>query len=105
MLKRGDIVRVAEGKPRPAVVIQSDWLVTPDRILLCPLTSQLIDAPIYRPTLVPDKGNGLLAPSQMMVDQIGAARRTRIDGIIGHLSFDDRERLSASLAIVLRIAG
>ena len=102
-LKRGDVVRVAEGKPRPAVIIQSDRLTTPERILICPLTSELTDAPLYRLTVLPDDGNRLVAPSQLMVDQVGPARRTRIDGVVGHLSADDLARLGAALALVLDI--
>ena len=104
-LKRGDVVRVAEGKPRPAVIIQSDRLVTPDRVLICPLTSELIDAPLYRLTVAPDEANQLIAPSQLMVDQIGPARRARIDGVIGHLSDSDLMRLATAMALVLEIGG
>lgn len=102
-LKRGDVVRVAEGKPRPAVIVQSDQLATPDRILICPLTSELVEAPLYRPTVMPDGENNLTAMSQLMVDQIGPARRARIDGVIGRLSADDLARLTNALALVLAI--
>ena len=52
-MRRGDIVTVAFagdfGKPRPAVIVQSDYLNdTHATILLCPFTSELVDAPLIR---------------------------------------------------------
>jgi mRNA-degrading endonuclease toxin of MazEF toxin-antitoxin module len=49
-MRRGDIVIVAFagdfGKPRPAVIVQSDYLNdTRATILLCPFTSELAGAP------------------------------------------------------------
>lgn len=53
-MKRGDIVTVAlqgdYGKPRPAVVIQSDWIDATESVLVCLLTSVVRDAPIFRLT-------------------------------------------------------
>jgi mRNA interferase MazF len=98
-LRRGDIVRIADGKP--AVVVQWDGLPTPTNILVCPLTSHLIDAPTYRPTLEPDAENNLLSTSQVMVDRLGFIRRDRIDGVIGRLGSTDLSRLNLALAVVL----
>lgn len=100
-LSRGDVVLVAEGKPRPAVIVQSDRLPTPDATIICPLTSFLTDAPIYRPTIMPSAANGLLVPSQLMLDRINPARWSRIDRRIGRLPDDDLERLNNALAILL----
>ena len=66
-MKRGDIVTVAlasdYGKPRPAVVIQSDWLDETDSVLVCLFTSTVRDAPIFRLTVEPSPSNGLQAIS------------------------------------------
>jgi len=71
-VKRGDIVTVAlsgdYGKPRPAVVIQSDWVDGTDSVLVCLFTSTLRDAPIFRLTVEPLPANGLKTVSQVMVD-------------------------------------
>ena len=83
------------------MIVQSDDLATPDRILICPLTSELIDAPIFRLTVTPDDQNHLILTSQLMVDQIGAARRARIDGVIGRLSPDDLAQLTTALVVML----
>ncbi len=96
---------VAEGKPRPVVIIQSDSLPTPDAVLICPLTSFLIDAPIYRPTIGPSATNGLIVTSQLMLDRVTPARRTRIDRAIGRLSDPDMERLALALIVLLDLVG
>ena len=50
-MRRGEIVTVAVqgdyGKPRPAVVIQSDWLAETDSVLVCLLTSTVRETPLY----------------------------------------------------------
>jgi mRNA-degrading endonuclease toxin of MazEF toxin-antitoxin module len=40
-VKRGDIVTVATGKPRPAVVVQSDHLLPYPMIVIVPFTSEI----------------------------------------------------------------
>ena len=48
-MKRGDLITVAVsgnyGKPRPALVIQSDYLTETDSVLVCLLTTTCRDAP------------------------------------------------------------
>ena len=62
-MKRGDFITVVApgdyGKPRQAIVIQSDWLKATDSILVALLTSALVDAPLYRLQLEPMEENGL----------------------------------------------
>ncbi|WP_387690097.1 type II toxin-antitoxin system PemK/MazF family toxin [Photorhabdus sp. RM71S] len=49
-MKRGDLITVAlqeaYGKPRPALVIQSDNFDEHPSITILPMTSTLIDAPL-----------------------------------------------------------
>ena len=87
-MRRGDIVTVAVagdfGKPRPAVIVQSD--VFPDEhgsVIVCQITSTLEDAPDFRITIEPSKSNGLLRSSQIMVDKPVTVRRRRIGSRIG----------------------
>lgn len=99
-MKRGDIVIVAAGKPRPAVVVQADNVPTPREILLCPFTSHLVDAPIYRLHVEPDGINGLQVASQIMVDKVGPVPRDRIAEIIGTLAEADIARINTALIVV-----
>ncbi len=82
-MRRGDIIAVAApgdyGKPRPAIVVQSDWLKATDSILVALLTSALVDTPLYRLQLEPSEENGLHATSQIMVDKIIAMPRSKCD--------------------------
>lgn len=107
-MKRGDIVTVAMpgdyGKPRPAVVIQSDWLTETDSVLVCLLTSTLREAPIYRLTIEPTPENGLWAVSQVMVDKIMAVRRDKCGAVIGKLDVANLVALNQMLSLIVGIA-
>jgi mRNA interferase MazF len=88
-MTRGDIVVVAArgvytGKPRPAVVVQSDLFTsTHESITLCPITSDAIDTPMFRVSLPPGERTGLVAASQVMVDKVVTVPRTAIVRQIG----------------------
>ena len=107
-MKRGDIVTVAVsgdyGKPRPAVVIQSDWLKATDSGLVALMTSALADAPIYRLTLEPDATNGLRAPTQVMVDKIVAVPRAKFGKVVGKLDEKARIALDHMVSVVVGLA-
>jgi mRNA interferase MazF len=75
------------GKGRPALVVQSDaFNPTHASVVVCPITSHLIDAPLFRIPLRPGQENGLEAPSEIMIDKMMAIKRDRIAKVIGHLS-------------------
>ena len=100
-LNRGDVVLVAEGKPRPAVVVQADAFATPTNVLACPLTSDLSDTTLYRVILTPSGQNGLRLPSQAMTDRVGPVRRDRIGAVIGRLGTGELQLLDDALALIL----
>jgi mRNA interferase MazF len=63
-MRRGDVVAVAAagdyGKPRPAVVVQTDAFPdTHTSVVVCQLTSVVVDAPDFRITIDPSDANGL----------------------------------------------
>ena len=107
-MKRGDLVTVSApgdyGKPRPAVVVQSDWLTATESVLVALLTSALVKAPLYRLTIEPAEVNGLKAPSQIMIDKIVAIPREKCGKVIGRLNESDRIALNHMLAVVIGIA-
>src|SRR6266513_1698492 len=109
-MRRGDVVAVAVigdyGKPRPAVIVQTDAF--PDShpsIVVCQMTSRLIDAADFRVTLEPSADNGLQTRSQIMADKPVTVRRTRIGQHIGRLASEDTGRLNTALAFVMGLAG
>ena len=88
MTQRGDLVTVSlqgdYGKPRPALVIQSDLLTDLESVVLCPVTSDLRNA-AFRVTVEPNPANGLRTLSQVMVDKLATLPRTKISEPIGRL--------------------
>jgi mRNA interferase MazF len=108
-MRRGDLVTVAAtgdyGKPRPAVIVQTDAFPEDHAsVVVCQLTSELVDAPDFRVTIDPGPDNGLRDTSQVMADKPVTIRRERIGGKIGRLGDRDMARLGAALAFVLGLA-
>jgi mRNA interferase MazF len=107
-LKRGDLVIVSApgdyGKPRPAVVIQSDWLQATESVLVALVTGAAVDAPIYRLQLQPSETNGLKWPAQVMVDKIVALPRAKCGRVIGSLDAGERTALSNLLSVMVGLA-
>jgi mRNA interferase MazF len=85
-MKRGDIVTVAMkgdyGKPRPALIIQSNLFDEHPSTTVLPITSELRDAPIFRITVTPNKCNGLQKLSQVMVDKTMAIPREKCSEMV-----------------------
>jgi mRNA interferase MazF len=92
------------GKPRPAVIIQDDHFDT-DSVTLCPFTTDPADAPLFRLLVDPDEGNGLDAPSRIMVDKVATVRRSRLGARVGVLDDASVLRLNRALVVFLGIAG
>ena len=107
-VKRGDLVTVSAqghyGKPRPAIVIQSDFLNAADSVLVALLTSTIADAPLYRLTVEPTAGNGLKVVSQVMVDKVMAYPRAKCGPVIGHLSGAHMLALNTMLSVMIGLA-
>lgn len=106
-MKRGDIVTVVAagdfGKPRPAVVVQSDWLKT-DSVLVALMTSTIIDAPLFRLTLEPNEKNGLKLPSQIMTDKIIAMPREKCGAAFGQIDDGAKVALNHMLSVIFGLA-
>ena len=107
-MKRGDIVTVAApgdyGKPRPAVVIQSDWLARSDSVLVALMTSAIADAPIYRLSVGVTPETGLKVASQVMVEKILAVPREKCGSRIGGLDETAMIALNHMLSVVIGLA-
>ena len=105
-MKRGDVVVVALpgdlGKPRPAVIVQADVLNDNLRtIMLCPVSSFSSDPSFFRAPVEATPENGLRLPSEIMVEKLQAANRTRIAEVIGRLDDLTLRKLARSLTIAL----
>ncbi|NWF39483.1 type II toxin-antitoxin system PemK/MazF family toxin [Mariprofundus sp. NF] len=105
-MNRGDIVICAlagdYGKPRPAVVVQSDLFnPTHASVVICPVTSHIVDAPLFR-ILIPAGGKtGLSVKSQAMVDKLTAIKADRIKQRIGALNPKQKSEMDSALKLWL----
>jgi mRNA interferase MazF len=108
-MRRGEIVIVAAtgdyGKPRPAVIVQTDAFPPHHAsVVVCQMTSELMEAPDFRVTIEPGAENGLQVRSQVMADKPVTIRRERIGRRIGRLRVEDVARLNIALAFVMGLA-
>ena len=107
-MKRGDLLTVAirgdYGKPRPALVIQSDLFSAHPSVTLLPITSELRDAPIFRITIKPSDDNGLAKLSQVMVDKTMTVPREKCGDVFGKLEDTEMLAVTRALAVFLGMA-
>jgi mRNA interferase MazF len=103
-LRRGDLVMVAAkgpytAKPRPALVIQaSETLPYRDSVTICLLTTQLIDAPLFRIRINPAPGNGLKETSEVMADKVVTVPRSVVSARkLGRIDEEDLQRIDGAL--------
>lgn len=107
-MQRGDVVVVATngdyGKPRPAVILQSDALPPAHQsVVIVQFTSDVAIAD-FRMTVEPNPHNGLRSRSQLMADKLVTVRRDRIQRVIGQLSRDEMAELTRAVAFVIGLA-
>ena len=107
-MRRGQFVVVAVsgdyGKPRPALVVQSDLFADLPSVVICPLTTTLReDADQIRLTVDPSEKNGLRTRSQIAIDKITVAPVGRIGGVIGEADDALLLRVNRALALFLSI--
>jgi mRNA interferase MazF len=106
-MRRGDVVAVADrsgdytGKPRPAVVVQSDVFGNLESVTICPVTSIPSDAPVLRLPITTSAELSLDRASWIAVDKVTTVRRNRIGLSLGRLSPPDIQRLNGALAVFL----
>jgi mRNA interferase MazF len=107
-VRRGDLVTTAlvgdYGKPRPALVIQSDLFDAHPSVTILPVTSDLREVPLFRVRLEPSAENGLLRASDVMVDKATTVAREKIGRRIGRLDDSEMVAVNRLLAVFLGIA-
>ena len=108
-MRRGEVWTVAGGngyggKPRPAVIIQDDAFEGTASIIVCALTTESIDAPLFRLPIEPNAANGLRASCRLMVDKITSLPKSRLGKRIGRLDDEDLVRLNRAALVFLGLA-
>ena len=107
-MRRGDLVTISlqgdYGKPRPALVIQSDFFDAHPSVTVLPVTSDLRETPLFRVMIEPSSGNGLRKPSQVMVDKSMTVAREKVGEPFGSLNQNSMLEVERCLAVFLGIA-
>jgi mRNA interferase MazF len=105
-MMRGDLVVVSlpgdYGKPRPALVIQSDLFAEHPSVTVLPITSHLVEAPLLRIAIGPESGLELI--SQVQIDKAQTPRRERIGAVIGRVDGATLAAVNRALAVFLGLA-
>ena len=103
MMQRGDLVAVSlqgdYGKPRPALIVQTDLLADLNSLVLCPVTSELHTA-AFRVTVEPTTANGLRVLSQV-VDKLSTVPRSKVSEPFGRLEDDRMRAVDKALLLVV----
>jgi len=92
------------GKPRPALVIQSDLFNAHPSVSILPVTGELRDAPLFRIVVEPSDSNGLRKTSQVMVDKIQTVARSKVGKTSGRLEQETLVAVNRALAVFLGFA-
>lgn len=107
-MRRGDLVTIATsgdyGKPRPAVIIQSDLFSATGSVVVLLVSGTPADIPLFRLTTEPTAENGLRKTSQIMIDKIMTVRREKVGPVFGRMSEDEMLQVTRALAVFLGIA-
>ncbi|MGB4858885.1 MAG: type II toxin-antitoxin system PemK/MazF family toxin [Dokdonella sp.] len=107
-MNRGDLTTVALqgdlGKPRPALLIQSDLFSDHPSITVLPVTSTLQPTPLVRIDIEPSESNGLRHRSQVMVDKMQAVPRSRLGPAFGRVDDETLLAVNRALAVFLGLA-
>ena len=89
---RGQLVTIAMsgdyGKPRPALVIQSDAFADLPSVTVLRMTSEQHDWPLLRITVAPSAANGLQEISQVMIDKAATVPKAKLGRPFGRLEAD-----------------
>ena len=100
-MRRGDLVTIAVsgdyGKPRPALVVQSDAFDRHPSVIVLPLTSEIHDAPLFRVTVAAGDATGLGAPSQIVVDKATTVPRSKLGSRIGEVDTTTMQAVNEAL--------
>ena len=106
-MRRGDLVTIAlqgnYGKPRPALVVQSDLFSEHPSVVILPVTSELRNTPLFRVLITPSEINGLSKTSEVMIDKMQTVPRDKVGEVFGRLAQEDMLSINRLLAVFIGI--
>ena len=93
------------GKPRPAVIVETDRMHPSTHVLVCPGTSMVRpDVEPRRVLVLPDEANRLRSPTHFQIDRVIGIRRESCGAVIGQLSPDVMTEIDERLMAILGLA-
>lgn len=109
-MNRGEIWFVAGGvyaaKPRPAVIVQDDLFDATRSVIVAPMTSALLDAPLIRIRITGGNGrlSGLDHDSDVMIDKLTTVRRSNVHARVGRLTAEQVVEVERAMMAFLGLA-
>ena len=108
-MKRGEVWTASGGadyasKPRPVAIVQDDAFDGTGSVTVCPFTTDLTEAPLFRLVFEPMERNGLTSSSRLMVDKVTTMAKAKLGERIGQIDDEDIVRLNQALMVFLGLA-
>lgn len=108
-MRHGELWTVAgsgeyTANPRPVVILQDDRFDATESITVCPLTTDVTAAPLFRIPVEPSARNRLDEASLIMADKITTVRKSRLGEALGSLDDEDILRLHRAVLVFLGFA-
>jgi mRNA interferase MazF len=75
----------SHGKPRPALIVQSDTFAPSSHVAVLLLTTVERNAPLLRVPIRATSATGLNEPSFAMLDRLTTAPRDKVRAVVGHV--------------------
>jgi mRNA interferase MazF len=109
-VNRGEIWTVAGGvyatKPRPAVIVQDDLFDATSSVIVAPMSSTLLDAPLMRIRIVGGGGrlSGLDHDSEVMIDKLTTVKRSNVHTRVGRLTAEQLVEVERAMMAFIGLA-
>jgi mRNA interferase MazF len=107
-ISRGDVVMLratpAQKDGQIAVVIQSPLFASLPSVLVCPLATDELDAPLLRIRVDSSERLPLPMAGWIMVELLSAVRRDACRTVIGRISLEEQRNLDRTMIAVLGLA-
>jgi mRNA interferase MazF len=97
---------VYAAKPRPAVIVQDDLFDATSSVIIAPMTSALLDAPLMRIRISGGDGrlSGLDRDSDVMIDKLTTVRRSNVHTRVGRLTAEQLVEIERAVMAFLGLA-
>ena len=97
---------VHAAKPRPAVIVQDDLFDATSSVIVAPMTSVLLDAPLIRIRVSGGDGrlSGLDRDGDVMIDKLTTVRRSNVHARVGRLTAEQLVEIERAMMAFLGLA-